>query len=223
MTGPLPPVSKVVRVDYHWSQTGGSRIQARDFFQYTVALSATDAATWATAIANALKTFTTNYSNTLDSVQIELTDLTSTTAPQVVQAAAQTGGSADPPLPAGTAMVVSKHIARRYRGGHPRLYTPGHAQTELHDPRTWTAGALTGTKTVYDAMIASIISGAPMALGTVTHVNVSYYSGFTNHTYPSGRVKPIPNLRVTPVVDAIIATTVNPIVANQRRRQEQSQ
>lgn len=223
MPGPLPPVSKGVRFDYHYSQSGTPNMQVREFFQYSGSLSSTDAVTWAAASGSAMATFTsTVMSTTVDFVNSELTDLSSNTAPQVVDNTTGSGGVVSAALTSGTALVVRKHILRRYRGGHPRVYFCGLTEADLTNPGQWDPTFLTNFRAAYNTFIAAVIAGAPGAVGTVTHISISYFQGFTNHTYPSGRVKPIPNPRVTPLVDLIVAITMNPRVASQRRRNEQS-
>lgn len=219
----LPAVSKVVRVDHHMSQTGGAIIQSRLFFQYSGTLNTTDATTWNHNIAVAWAAFcTSTMSTSVDYVKTEMTDLTSNTAPQVVDSTGGAGGVAGSYLTAGTAMVIQFRITRRYRGSHPRIYIPGQVTGNLASPTTWQAtplGIVVGDFITFKN--AAIANTNPVAIGTITHVNVSYYQNYTNHTYPSGRVKAIPTLRVTPLVDQIVGWVGNATVASQRRRNEQ--
>jgi hypothetical protein len=153
---------------------------------------------------------------------VEFTDLSSATS-AVGQAAAQhigtrTGGA----LAAGTATVLSKHIARRYRGGHPREYLQTGVTTDLVTVNEWASAYVTAVGTGWTNYTSAVLGAPWSGGGTLTLVNVSYYTGFTNHTFPSGRVRPVPNLRATPVVDTVLNTLVNPKVASQRRRNLQS-
>jgi hypothetical protein len=90
------------------------------------------------------------------------------------------------------------------------------------DGLNYNAADITEWKADADAWLAACITGAPVAVGTVTPVNVSFFSGFTNKTFPSGRTRPVPTPRVTPLIDPIIGSDVNPKVATQRRRNQQS-
>jgi hypothetical protein len=65
-------------------------------------------------------------------------------------------------------------------------------------------------------------TNAPTALTPAFQVNVSYFSGFTNVTFPSGRIRPVPKLRSVPLVDTVTSWSTNPNVASQRRRNLQS-
>lgn len=220
----LPAVSKVVRLDLHMSQAADSNIQVREFFQFAGALSTADAVTWLGNIVTAWGTLMTGaLSNTLTLNLSELTDLTSSSAAQVQSSTSHTGANANPPNSAGVALVIRKHIARRYRGGHPRIYIPGTAANWLSTATLWDPTELGTVVGLYTTFINACIANTnPAAIGAITHVNVSFYLGFTNHTFPSGRVKAIPTPRATPVVDQITGVVGNPKPASQRRRNEQA-
>lgn len=218
----LPPVPKGVRLDLHFAQGGDPNMQIREFFQYSGTLSVTDATTWgANIVAGWAANMPPYLHNTSALALTELTDLTSDTSPQIQNSTAVPGSRSAGPLPNGTAMLFKKLISRRYRGGHPRVYLPCLTVDYLSTPSTWdgtTAGTVLGA---YQAFIAACVANTnPAAIGTITHVNISYFHGFTNHTYPSGRVKPIPNQRTTPLVDSIVGMAVVLEVASQRRRNE---
>jgi len=158
-------------------------------------------------------------SSALTLVLSELTDLTSASSAQVVNSTGVSGTSASPELAGGTAMVIRKKIARRYRGGHPRIYVPGMLQSFLASATQWASSPLATVVAGYNAFItAATAASNPAAIGTIEHVNVSYFSGFTNKTFPSGRTHPVPTPRATPVVDLIIGTVGNPTPGSQRRR-----
>lgn len=219
----LPAVAKVVRVDHHFDQGDTANLQLRVFLQYAGTLSTADAVTWLSNIVTAMTTFVGALSNTLSLTLSELTDLSSASAPQVQNATGATGGESGAENPAGTAMVLKYHISRRYRGGHPRVYIPGTMQSWLTSANVWSSSSQGVIVTDWNTYIAAAVANTnPSAIGAITHVNVSYYQGFVNHTYPSGRVKPIPQLRATAVVDTITNVSSNPQVGSQRRRNHQS-
>jgi len=219
---PLPAVAKVVRVDFHMADAGDTNVQNREFFQYSGTLSLTDATTWLANIVTAWNTFIhANCSTSFSTVFAELTDLSSNTAAQVQNSTAVSGTSASAPLPLGTAMVIKKLIARRYRGGHPRLYLSGMVAPYLSSATAWNAATLASVVAGYNTFVAAAIANTnPAAIGTIIHVNVSFFSGYVNHTFPSGRVKAIPSPRATPLVDLIVGTAGNPAPTSQRRRNE---
>lgn len=219
----LPAVPKVVRCDFHFSESTDPNIQIREFFQYAGTLSTADAVTWLGNMVAAMHTFVSgNISNQVSLVLSELTDLSSNTSPQVLNSSGQVGGAVAAAVPAGVAMVLSKHIQRRYRGGHPRVYLPGLENSGLASPGHWDpayAGGVAGAYITFLNACTAVTN--PAAIGAITHVNISYFSGFTNHTFPSGRVKPIPTPRATPLIDTITNVTANLVPGSQRRRNEQ--
>ncbi len=219
----LPNVPKCVRLDIHYAQDADPNIMNRLHFSYSGTLNAADAATWLTAMNTALKSFVAAQLNSqLSLFLMELTDLTSNTAPQVSNSSGQVGGDGNPGLSAGVALVVSYELARRYRGGKPRTYIPGCAAGWLTNPSQWNPTQLNNVVTAWGTFLTACqTTPGGTAIGTINLVNISYYSGFINHTYPSGRVKAIPQLRATPLVDNIIAYRGNSAPASQRRRNEQ--
>jgi hypothetical protein len=193
------------------------------FFQYAGSLNTTDAATWLHNIyTGAHDMVVLGMANPVSLVFSEMTDLSSSSAPQVIDNGTYTGTRGTTGIALGTAVVVRHHVNRRYRGGHSRNYLPGAVDTDLSALTQWTAGAQTNWLAYYTTYInAAIANTNPAAIGAITFVSVSYFSGFTNHTYPSGRVKPIPSLRATPLVDAIVSYSINPFPGSQRRRNQQ--
>lgn len=223
MPGPLPAVPKGVRCDFHFSQAADPNMQIREFFQYTGTLNTTDAQTWLGNMVTALATFVNLQLVTdISLVLSELTDLTSNTAAQVQDNTVHAGSGPGQVQSAGVSFVIRKHILRRYRGGHPRVYIPGIAATRLATPTQWNAADVSAITSAYTTFIGACTANTnPAAIGTITHVNISYFQGFTNHTFPSGRVKAIPTPRVTPLVDLVVGLGGNAVPGSQRRRNEQ--
>lgn len=220
----LPPVPKVVRVDHHYSWGTNPNVMIRTFLQYSGTLSVADATTWLNNIVTGMSTFMAGYMNSgVTLVSSTLTDLTSASAAQVVSSTGATGAASGTTVPEGTAVIIKKKIARRYRGGHPRVYIPGATVTSLAGPNQWNATSLANYVSAFQTYInaASAVTN-PAAIGTITHVNVSFFQGFTNKTFPSGRTHPVATLRATPIVDTVTGLSGNPIPGSQRRRFKQS-
>jgi hypothetical protein len=220
----LPAVSKVIRTALRFNSTDAdSDIISRFFTSYSGS-APTDAelVAWCTAVAG---NFATNcaglYPSVLQLVEVSAEDLTSATSAVGDYTAAAAGSRSGAPLSAGAAMVISYKIARRYRGGHPRGYWPFGTAADLTTQDEWGSTFLTDALSDFNAFGDANVTSGWSGAGTLAGVNVSYYEGFTNHTYPSGRVRAIPTLRGTPVIDPIIANSINPKVGSQRRRNQQ--
>jgi hypothetical protein len=129
------------------------------------------------------------------------------------------GDTVGSPLPASACTLVNCQIARRYRGGKPRLYLPAAQSSSMQDAQTWTATYQTDYQdnlNTFFTAVAAFTSGSTTLAG---HRNVSYYSGFTPVADPTtGRYRNVPKRRATPLVDVITATTVNIRIGSQRRR-----
>lgn len=114
--------------------------------------------------------------------------------------------------------VISLEIARRYRGGHPRNYWPFGTDSDVNDELTWSSSYLTTVGAAFASFLTGLEAAGWSGAGTVEVVNVSFYDGFTNHTYPSGRTRPIPTLRGTPLIDTVSSYIVRRSLGTQRRR-----
>jgi hypothetical protein len=114
-----------------------------------------------------------------------------------------TGGSrAGAVLAAATAVVVTKHVARHYRGGHPRTYLPLGVASDLDQGR-WQNPFPGDVQTAWAAFIADCVTAGSGC--TITgEISVSYFNGRA--------------LRVVPVKDPIVSYSVSPLVGSQRRR-----
>jgi hypothetical protein len=149
----------------------------------------------------------------------QVTDLASTSGAFGVDTTNVNGTEAGSALPAGTAYLINFKIARKYRGGKPRCYLPLGVAADLATRANWLSTNITNTTTHFTAFIAGFVG---QVAGTTTisgHVNVSYYSGFTNVAYGSPtKYRRVPTLRATPLVDAITSYAVQPSPASQRRR-----
>lgn len=155
-------------------------------------------------------------SSTLTSVSME--DLTNPSASSVVTSVTHAGTRSGTRLSAAAAAVIAASIPRRYRGGHPRTYLACGVEADLQTRQTWTSAAITAFQTAWLDFIGGTDTFIWTGGGALDPVNVSYYSGFTNFTFPSGRARAIPTLRTTPVVDQIGSYTCRTNVGSQRRR-----
>lgn len=219
----LPPVAGVIRLDLIQKDFEDLNMVNHVFIQYTGTpvlpaqlLDFVDAAaaSWHTRIMDF-------QSNGVTLSAVRGTDLSSDTSPTVESPFTFVGGHTDPALSAGAAAVLSHKIARRYRGGHPRTYLGGLVTSQLQDAQSWDSELITDLTAAWANFMSDLIAAAWTGSPTLNPVNVSYFQGFTNHTYPSGRVRPIPNVRSTPLIDVIEDTVVNPKVGSQRRRNKQ--
>lgn len=216
----LPSVPKVIKMVTRF--TRGEDVDVLNIFhiQYTgtpptnTDLSLFNIAaggTWATHMSG-------DYGSNIELTQIESTDLSSPTSSQSTDAVSHTGGLGGAALPAATSFVLQQRISRRYRGGHPRLYLVAGDETKLQDVQTWKAAFVIGVPTDFAAWMLDLFTNVWSGGGALANVSVSYFQGFTNHTYPSGRVRAVPNVRATPLIDTVQSFEGAVHIGSQRRR-----
>lgn len=221
----LAPVPNVLSVAWQQSNSIDTDVVNKSYFKYTGAaptpaqadaIAAGARGQWVAQLANAY-----NVDFILENVHVE--DLTSPLGAVGDSPGADHGTRAGSALPADVCAVVSCHIGRRYRGGHPRKYLAAGVLADTATINTWAGAFVTALEADYAAYAALTASSIVTILGgTSEEVNVSYYEGSDNVLYPSGRYHAIPRRRLVPVVDPILTYTVNPKLASQRRRNLQS-
>lgn len=131
------------------------------------------------------------------------TDLSSETGADAVFEVTCTGSASGSPVPNQVQMVISKPLARRYRGGHPRTYLPGFPTADLASPTQWLSTASTNAANHWATFILGIIS-APGVQNVANEVVVHYVK---DHL-------PLP----VPLVDAFVGATASTLIGTLRRR-----
>lgn len=219
----LPSPGKVIKCRFQYTDGSDANILNTVHFSYTGTVSSADLTTIAGSLGTAFGSDMKSYMvSRLTLANITLTDLSSDTGAEVETPINIAGTNTGMDLPSSTCIVLKGIIARRYRGGHPRIYWTGLPSNDLSSPNVWSTTAAGNLVSAWESVLAAFTSAPPSDLGTVAQVNVSYYNGFTVVTSPTtGRTRNVPKLRETPVVDVITSWGYNPKIAAQRRRNEQ--
>lgn len=113
---------------------------------------------------------------------------------------------------------VEYNIQRRYRGGKPRMFLPPGPSDMLADWGHWTDDWLTEVNTGIGAFFTEIQALDIGTLGSLTHVNLSYYKGFTNVPNSSGRERAVPTYRDAAVLDTVTGYSCKARLGSQKRR-----
>jgi len=210
-----------VRVSLDFSQTDGFTGGNRFYLSYTgSAPTVADCNTLATTIRTAwgshiAPTVNSDWSLTL----VDVLDIASYSGNSGSDAIAAAGTASGTPLAAQLSSNVEFKIKRRYRGGKPRIYSLPGVDADMQNPSEWTDGHVTGIAAAYGAFFGAINGAGPGSMGTLQHVNVSYYSSFTNIANTSGRERAVPKYRTTAaVVDDVTAYIGKKTISSQRRR-----
>jgi len=121
-------------------------------------------------------------------------------------------------LPASVATNVEYNIARRYRGGKPRMFLPAPNAAQMQDQGHWTSTFVGDVNTGIAAFFSALEALDIGSMGTLAHVNLSYYKGFTNITNSSGRERAVPTYRDAALLDAVNGYATKFEIGSQRRR-----
>lgn len=217
----LPDVSKVLKVALIFTDGINTDIVTRFYIQYSgSAPGNADADAYASSVhAEFASSLAADMNEALSLITVEVTDLSTVSSAVGTWSGVEPGTATDDPVPIDNALVSSYIIGRRYRGGHPRGYWPLGQATNLQTPQTWTSAFISGVHNDLNDFFTNIRADGWSGSGTLTHVNVSYYTGFTVVTDPlTGRARNVPTLRGTPLIDAITSRIERIRIGVQRRR-----
>ncbi len=215
----LVPVARALRIGLKYQEQEDTDILNIFHMQYSGTPAISDFPTFATHVGTVWASNMASVSrNEISLVSVRVTDLTSSVSPEVEESTVHPGTAGTGTQGSGVAMVLKREIARRYRGGHSRLYLPGTRSSELTDSQLWAPARAAAWLAAWVGFMNDVITGAPAGFGALVDVNISYFHGFTNFTFPSGRVRAIPTPRVAPIVDLVTGYDINARPASQRRR-----
>jgi len=214
------PASPAVRVKLDYTHTDGSLAGSRFFIGYSgAAPSAANCATLAADIGTAWEGNIAGLVNPDWSLaQVDVEDIATDSGLSGVSDTAHAGGRSGTALPVQIAANVEFNIGRRYRGGKPRIYWPAGNDGDLADQAHWDAGFITDLNTDTAGFFAAIEALSIGSMGSLQHVNLSYYYMFTNVTNSSGRTRAAPKYRATALVDPITGYSAKGLLSSQRRR-----
>jgi hypothetical protein len=220
----LPPLPDVpcVRVRLGWSQTDGYDAGSRFYLSYSGgAPSGADCVTLATGIATAYGADVAgNIADTFTLTEVDVLDIATHSGAGGTFVADVPGANSGTALVAQAAMNVEFDITRRYRGGKPRIFLPPGVTGDTANSALWTSGFLTSTNSAVLAMFTAIEALSVGSMGTLQHVNLSYYHGFTNITNSSGRTRAVPTYRATALHDNVIGYAAKQEIGSQRKRRK---
>ena len=220
MTVVPPPASPCLRVRLIYSEEDGTLAGSRFFLGYSgtaptpancVTLANDIATAWSTTMANLV---TSGYSLT----SVDVLDIATDTGASGVVTVDFPGLDTGAGIPSSCASNVEFGIARRYRGGKPRMFIPPAAQVNMLDGSHWTSSFTTDIGVQTTAFFAAVVALSVGAIGTLTHVSLSYYKGFTNIENSSGRERAAPNYRTSALVDPVTSIIPKQVIGSQRRR-----
>lgn len=221
MATPPLPASNCVRVRLIGNEGTGNEWGNRFYLGYSgsaptgancVTLAGDIAAAWATHIAPLV-----NPSQALEEVDVlDISTLTGLSGQWTGNNAGSEGSGNN--LPVQCSSNIEFDIARRYRGGKPRIYLPPPSSGVQASASKWSNSFVTSLNNGFSAFQTEIAALSVGAMGTLSHVNVSYYQGYTNVEIPGSRAYAQPKYRTTALVDTITGYSAKAEISSQRRR-----
>lgn len=217
----LPNVERCVRINIPISVAGNSHCLNRIFIHYSgTTPTGSDLNTFCNSVATAWGTNLKSLANT-NTIQGPITaqELSTNSGPIGAGTTSNTGTRTGTSLTAATSVNVRFQIARRYRGGKPKVFLPFGVVGDLSNQTLWGSSFVSAVGTGWANFMTAVLAAGWSGAGTLEHENVSYYSGFTAVVNPiTGRYRNVPTLRATPVQDTITGYSVDSQVGSQRRR-----
>lgn len=128
------------------------------------------------------------------------------------------GTRSSPYIPGQVAAGVEYNIARRYRGGKPRAYFVMGVQSDMADQKSWSGGFMTAFQSGIEAFFGAIVALSIGSMGTLKHVNLSYYKGYTNIENPGERARSKPTYRAVALHDDVTGYATKTLFSSQKRR-----
>jgi hypothetical protein len=220
MTTPPLPASPCVRVRLDYTATDSTEAGSRFYLSYAGAaptggncatLASDIAAAWATHIAPLV-------SDVFALTEVDVLDISSLTGLSGNWTGTNAGTASGTALPSQVATNVEFDIARRYRGGKPRMFLPATVSASQVDGAHWSSTFITAVNTGVAAFYAEIEALTIGAVGTLAHVNLSYYQGFKNITNSSGRERAVPQYRAAALLDSIEGYACKAVMSTQKKR-----
>lgn len=150
--------------------------------------------------------------------EVDVIDIASDTGLSGQWTGAIIGGMGGAAFASMVATNIEFNIARRYRGGKPRIFLPAPDGSAAKDGGHFNTGFVTTASAAMAAFIAEVEALNVGAVGTLSHVNLSYYKGFTNITNSSGREQAVPKYRPQALVDTVTGYACKDVMGCQKRR-----
>lgn len=214
------PASPCMRVRLLYTQTDGFDAGSRFYLGYSgAAPTSGNCATLASDIAGLWNTDLVDLVGSEFALsEVDVLDIATDSGNSGVWTGSHSGGATGAQVPSQCATNLEFDIGRRYRGGKPRMFLPPSNAAAQQDAGHWTADFVADVNSQFGTFMTAVEALSIGAVGTLAHVNLSYYKGFTNVTNSSGRTRAAPKYRDSAVVDTITGYSCKSRIGSQKRR-----
>lgn len=220
---PVPlPASPCVRVRLIYEPPAANEAGSRFYLSYSgSAPTAANCSTLASDIEAAWVSHMAGLTPVLWSLnEVDVLDIASDDGLSGQWTGTEDGTRSGPGTPQQVATNVEFDIARRYRGGKPRMFLPPGVAADTANENEWNSTFIGEVNTGLAAFIEEIEALTVGAMGTLAHVNLSYYKGY-NTTSPPWRgpgFKYPPKYRDAALLDSVEGYSTKAIMGSQKRR-----
>jgi hypothetical protein len=220
LTAPPLPETPCVRVRLDYLQSDAFDAGSRFFLSYAgasptgancIALATAIATAWSDNVASSV-------SSAVSLKEVDVLDIASNAGLSGQWTGTDPGTGGATQIASQVAGNVEFGIARRYRGGKPRMFVPGPPTEAVLDAGHFSPDYIANLNTGIAGFFTAIEALDIGAMGALAHVNLSYYDGFTNITNSSGRTRAVPKYRPTALVEAIVGYSTKAVYGSQKRR-----
>lgn len=221
MTTPPLPETPCLRIRLGYTTTSGTDMGSRFYLSYAgSAPTAANCVTIANDVASAWNTRLPGFIYTnISLTEVDVLDIATDSGNFGTVTVSHPGTLSGGTLTANAAANIEFDLARRYRGGKPRMFLPPPDDSALLSLDKFTTTFTGNLQTAIGEFFSDLEALSVGAVGALQHVNVSYYSGFTNVTNSSGRTRAAPKYRTpTAKVDSVTGYAVKAVIGSQRRR-----
>jgi hypothetical protein len=214
------PASPCIRVRLEYTNADGSLAGSRFNLSYSgaaptsgncVTLAGDIATAWNSDLAEIV-------SGNWTLTEVDVLDIASDSGLFGTAAVSHEGSYSGSAIPSQVANNVEFDIGRRYRGGKPRMFIPPPSVAAQEDSAHWTSTFITLSNTQVTAFFTAVSALSVGSIGTLGHVNLSYYQGFKNVTNSSGRTRAAPTYRPLALLDPVTGYATKGVLGSQRRR-----
>lgn len=224
MTVPPLPDTSCLRVRLDYTDTDGTLAGSRFYLKYAGASpTGANCISIATGISTAWGSDIAPHVNGEYALtEVDVLDIASYTGLSGQWTGSISGTDEASPMPSQCCTNVEFGIARRYRGGKPRMFFPPPGSGNMLNPGKWTSAFIDAMESSVAAFFAAVEAIDVGAVGALGHVNLSYYEGFTNVTNSSGRTRAAPKYRLVALHDDVLSYAPKDTIGSQRRRRTAS-
>jgi len=215
------PANKCVRLQWVFTNADGSEGSVRWYYTYSgVAPSGANLTALAgTAVSAIDSNLLSLVRDTWTSTEVIAVDLTADMGPEGSSPDGTAGGLSGGLIPSEACVVVSQTTARRYRGGHSRVYLPCGDVTKLQNAGNWTSVFAADVAAAWGNVTADTAAGIWAGGGVFTSVMCSFYSGYTWETYGTPvKYRRVATPRATAAFYDVLTFVGKQKIGTQRRR-----